>query len=308
MESYGFDARYLISRRNGTLEMAIPVMEVSCILSGRRAVALPFSDYCDPLLGEGVSFQKALAAVYECGRTRGWRSFEVRRRGPLPPEISASATFRGHVLDLLPDERVLYGRFRGSTQRNIRKAASQSVSVTMNQTDDTMAAFYRLNCLTRRDHGLPPQPTRFFASLSRAIRKNDSGFVAIAYFQGKPIAGAVYLHFGDKAVYKFGASDRRYQKFRANNLVMWEAIRWYAARGTRTLCLGRTEPDNEGLRQFKNGWGTREDVIGYVKYDYATGAYVTSASMIKGVHNRFFRNMPISVSRCIGSAIYKYMA
>ncbi len=306
--SYGFDPKYLVRRRNGAIEAVIPVMEVRGALTGRRAVSLPFSDYCDPLTAAGTSLSEVLDGLRRHGKDSGWKSFEVRQRGPLPATLQPSESFLGHVLDLQPNEAALYSRLRGSTQRNIKKASAEGVTVTAEQTDEAMAAFYRLNCLTRREHGLPPQPVSFFRNLIREIRAADSGFVVLAGFKGATIAGCVYMHFGDKAVYKYGASDRRYQNLRANNLVMWEAIRRYAERGARTLCFGRTERDNEGLRQFKSGWGTREEEIGYVKYDFSTGSYVKEESRIKGLHNRFFRNIPTPVSRMIGSVLYKYMA
>jgi len=65
----------------------------------------------------------------------------------------------------------------------------------------------------------------------------------LASHKGKNIASAVYFHFGDKAIYKYGASDRKYQHLRANNLVMWEAIRWFFAKWI------------QGVQLWKNGTG-----------------------------------------------------
>jgi hypothetical protein len=39
------------------------------------------------------------------------------------------------------------------------------------------------------------------------------------------------LAFGRTAIYKYGASDKRFPRTRANNLLMWEAIRCTAGRG-----------------------------------------------------------------------------
>ena len=90
------------------------------------------------------------------------------------------------------------------------------------------------------------------------------------------VAGAIYFHLGNKAMYKFGASDDAYQHTRANNLVMWEAIRWYAHNGYSSFCFGRSDCDGEGLRQFKNGWGTVERNINYYKYDIAEDKYIST--------------------------------
>ena len=43
------------------------------------------------------------------------------------------------------------------------------------------------------------------------------------------------------AVYKFGASDERLQELRANNLAMFEGIKYLAEGGAETLHFGRTD-------------------------------------------------------------------
>ena len=37
------------------------------------------------------------------------------------------------------------------------------------------------------------------------------GFVILASHQDKVIAGAIYFHFGEKVIYKYGASNKCYQ-------------------------------------------------------------------------------------------------
>jgi len=65
---------------------------------------------------------------------------------------------------------------------------------------------------------------------------------------------------------KYGASEKAYHHLRPNNLIMWEAIKWCAQNGFKTFSLGRTEPENEGLLQFKQGWGTTEKIIKEIGY------------------------------------------
>ena len=83
----------------------------------------------------------------------------------------------------------------------------------------------------------------------------------MAYKNKKVITGGVYFHYCDKALFKFGASDQKYHYLKANNVVMWEAIKWYSNNGFKTISLGRTHPENKGLLQYKDGWGTQKSVI-----------------------------------------------
>jgi len=126
-------------------------------------------------------------------------------------------------------------------------------------------------------------------------------------YKGKYIAGAVFFHSNGRAYYKYGASDRNYQHLRSNNLVMWEAIQWYSGNGLKSLCMGRTEPDHEGLLQFKTGWGTTEQSINYYRYDFKRGSFITSSSNVTGLHNKIFKNMPIPILNKVGALLYKHV-
>ena len=70
-----------------------------------------------------------------------------------------------------------------------------------------------------------------------------------------------------RAIYKFGASDPKFQELRGNNVVMSRAIEWCAGHGMEALDFGRTETTNDGLRRFKLGWGAEETEIQYSRYD-----------------------------------------
>ncbi len=85
-----------------------------------------------------------------------------------------------------------------------------------------------------------PQPFIFFKKIHELLISKNLGIVVLAFLDEKPIAGAVYFLFGKKAIYKYGASDRAYQKYKANDLVMWEAIKWFSSNGYESLCFGRT--------------------------------------------------------------------
>jgi lipid II:glycine glycyltransferase (peptidoglycan interpeptide bridge formation enzyme) len=201
----------------------------------------------------------------------------------------------------------LLDSLRDSTVRNIRKAQREGLSTSITTSWESVQTFYRLNCLTRKQHGLPPQPLSFFRQLHTHLINHNYGIVLLIYQGAQPIAGAIFLHQGEKALYKYGASDRRCQHLRANNLVMWEGIRWYAGQGYRSLCFGRTEPANVGLRQFKTGWGASEQTINYVKFDLTRNAFVQEDLLPKLWQTKICSMLPIPVLRAAGELLYGRM-
>jgi hypothetical protein len=88
---------------------------------------------------------------------------------------------------------------------------------------------------------------------------------------------------------------------------MWEAIKWYSQNGYRTLCFGRTEPEHQGLIQFKSGWGTDEQRINYYRYDFKKEAFVSGNSKVTGFHNKIFREIPVPILKKVGALIYKHI-
>lgn len=304
--AYGYTPLYLTTDETGVGCSVLPLMEVDSWLTGRRGIGLPFTDECGALFRDSASAKSLFRSALELGKSRGWKSVEFRGGRDLFPGVQASISFYGHTLNLDKDEGCLFARLDGSVRRAIHKAEKKSVSVTVSQELDAMKIFYSLQCQTRRKHGLPPQPFRFFRGVYQNILSKNLGMIVIASYQKHPIAAAVYFQLGSRAVYKFGASDMSFQQLRGSNLVMWKAVKWLAHAGAKTLHLGRTSIGNEGLRRFKLGWGAQEHKIEYTKYDLRRDAFITESDTATGWHNRVFRNLPSGISRIFGAALYRH--
>jgi hypothetical protein len=307
-ESYQYTPTYFTLFDSNNLLVLIPVMEVKSFLTGRRGVSLPFTDYCDPIIDERIQSKDVIDYIIKYGKKSKWKVLEIRSGALLLNGVSPSLQFLGHHLDLSQNEERIFSSFKDSTRRNIKKAITEGVEVKILNSLESVKEFFTLNCITRKYHGLPPQPYRFFEKVYDHIISRNLGSVAIAYYKEKAIAGAIYFHFGGKAIYKYGASDRKYLHLRANNLVMWEAIKWYCHNGYKNFCFGRTEPDNQGLKQFKMGWGTKENVISYYKFDFKRDAFIADHQKVSKLQQAIFRKMPIPLLNIFGSLLYRHMA
>jgi len=306
--SYGYTPVYFALRESGRFRALLPLMEVDSWLTGKRGVSLPFTDDCEPLCSDAGALAGVLQKVMEYARERDWNYLECRGGKEFFADAPASTAFYGHRLMLAGGEEAMFSKVESAVRRAIRKAEKGGVSVEFSQSLDAMRTFYDLHCKTRNRHGLPPQPFRFFHNIHDHILSKNHGFVVLARYQQVPVASAVYIHWGKNAIYKYGASDETFQHLRANNLVMWEAIKWYGRNGFQQLHFGRTSFTNEGLRRFKLGWGTEEHSIEYVRYDRRKDGFVTVKDGSSGWHSHVFNMMPGFLSRLVGSVLYKHMA
>ncbi len=308
--AYGFQPLALVRPAGDGRRILLPLMECASPWRGRRGVALPFSDYVEMLAATPAEQQELLEAAVALGRARGWRYVEGRSGGEDGGVAAGreSVRFWRHVLRLDRDEAALFAGLDGSVRQALRKAAREGVEVRQDNSWDAVAAFYALHGQTRRMHGLPPQPLRFFRHLHAMLIARGTGAVFCAYRQGRPLAAAIFLQMGPRVVYKFGASDREHLPLRANNAVMWAAIRHYAATGCTTLDLGRTSTGQEGLRRFKLGWGAEETMTGYWRYDLRRERFARQPDRSTGWHTSLFRRLPLPVLRWLGAQLYPHLS
>ncbi len=306
-KSYRFRPLYITRIERGKLQVLVPLMEVDSMLTGKRGVGLPFTDYCEPILpldGDWPAIMNILAGY---GKLREWRTIEVRGGAKLPDQWPCSSFYFKHSLDLTQGEKTLQSGLNDSTRQNIKKAVREGVSITITRTEEAIKEFYRLNCMTRKDNGLPPQPYRFFSNLHEEVIVQGHGFIALARHGSTTAAAAVFLHFGNEALYKYGASDKTFQHLRANNLLLWEAIQWCSRTGFSTFCLGRTRPENTGLRQFKAGWGAKEHIVKYYRFNIRKKMFVQDRDLGEKFYSEIFRLMPAPLLKMAGKALYLHV-
>lgn len=305
--SYGYSPKYFTAEKGGMLSALLPVMEVRSSLTGRRGVSIPFTDYCEALVDDEEAFRMLVDRVVEYGRKSGWNYVELRGGQNYLAEAPVFESFFKHTLELRDDKRAMLASFRNSTVRNIKKAVEAGVETRVCTSLEAVHTYYHLHCLTRKRQGVPPQPFHFFKNIHEYVISKNRGFVVVASFGSKPVAGGVYFHFGRDAIYKFGASDISYQHLRANNLVMWEAIKWFSLNGYQSFCFGRTDVGDEGLRQFKNGWGTSEIHLNYYRFNVSDGEFVAGRSAVGLYSEKLLRRLPPRFLGLIGHVLYRHM-
>jgi len=221
--------------------------------------------------------------------------------------VQPSSSFFVHTLDLKFGKEEILLSMRSSTARNIKKAERENVHVKRYTSMESIRDFYKLNCMTRKDHGLPPQPYYFFKNIYEHIISKGKGFVVLASYKNKNIAGAVFFNSGEKSIFKYGASDRKYLYLRPNNIVIWSAIKWYMENGFKSFSFGRTDPENKGLLQYKRGWGGKEESINYYKYNFKKDIFVGKRIIRNSLTTFILRKIPSPILKKAGSLFYRHM-
>ena len=306
-ETYGHKPVYFCDIRRKKLHGLLPVMEVGRPWLGLCGVSLPFTDLCPPLFGVGEPDWNPYELAIRHGRTRGWKWLECKGRNHRWAGALPSVSFWAHSIALEQNPERLLRKVRGTVRTAIKKAQSSGLRIQFEQSDGAVGSFYRLHSLTRRRHGLPPQPRRFFDNIGRYVLALGQGVVVSAWLQNQPVAAAIFFYRGKQAFFKFGCSDYRFQNLRPNNLLMWEAMRWLQEKAITSLHLGRTSLGQGGLRRFKLGFGAEEEPLKYFKYGLKEGAFVAGVDRAHNVFNSVFRRLPLPLLRLSGALLYPHL-
>ncbi len=270
-KSYGHKPFYLCFSDGGRPQALVPVMEVKSSFTGRRGVCLPFSDFCPPLLFNGSEPGLVVARLSDLARERNWKHFEIRDGNCCEPAVDPAVEYLGHTLDLRQSAEGLFAGFSSSVRRAIRKAEESKLSVEVSRSRESVFEFYRLHVQTRRRHGLPPQPLSFFRNIfDEVIRKRvwfrGSRKPRIA-LRGRSDLLSVWSD-GDLQVWSIGAcvtGDPGQQPCHVGRHSLSRA-RWLRIPAPS----GELRSPTRGLRRFKLGWGTTEELIRYFQWDTGT--------------------------------------
>lgn len=305
-ESYGYRPVYFVAFRDGEMSDVLPVMEIRSFLTGIRGVSLPFSDFCPALARNASVSNHLIEAAGRFGKKRGWKHLDLRGAPVSDASAKPFSSYYRHTLDLRIGSEKLFAGCSSGNRRNIRKGCREGVSVRFSDTLEGVKSFYRLHCMTRKKHGVPVQPFFFFRKIYENLLSKGLGIISLATWQDKAIAGALYLHVGGSAVYKFGASDPRFLHLRPNNLVMWETIQRYVGQGIQTLSFGRTDLDHHGLLRFKREWGGNEERVNYYRYHVGASEFVP-AGVRPGISRSVMEKMPAFALKAIGGLLYRHV-
>lgn len=311
-ETYGYQPiAWTTSQPGQPLRNGIAFCRIKSWLTGSRLVSLPFSDHCEPLIDDQGELQELLACLRRTLKLGRGRYFELRPFAELSPalrregNLGQDAAYLCHTVDLRPDLDTLFRQFHKScVQRKIRRAERENLDYEEGRSDVQLRKFYDLLVLTRRRHGLPPQPLIWFQNLIGILQ--DKVLIRVVSKDGQPIASILTLGYKQSLVYKYGCSDARHHNLGGMALLFWKAIQDGKAHGAELFDLGRSERDNEGLVAFKENWASKSMPLTYYRYPGLDAKYSASgwsSRVLKGAFSR----CPNSLLAATGRLLYRHI-
>jgi lipid II:glycine glycyltransferase (peptidoglycan interpeptide bridge formation enzyme) len=178
----------------------------------------------------------------------------VKSFGAIPGKtVFTPTTFQ---IDLTPSEENLMKSFSSKTRYNIRVAQRNGVVVKEDNSDKAFERYLELTRETIERQGFYAHTEHYHRLMWEVLRNANIAHLMTATYQDEIITTWIIFVWKDFLYYPYGASTQKDKNVMANNLMMWEAIKFGKKLGLTTFDLwGREE--GKGFTKFKEGYNPK---------------------------------------------------
>ncbi len=309
-ETYSFEPfLYVLKNDNSNISSVFPVFRLKSIITGKRLVSLPFSDYCTPLFNTEESQMDVIKHILN-NIGRKIKYIEVRGLLSEKTGFVCHNYYKHHFLKLCSDPIEIKRNINKRTiQYSIKKAQKAGIKIREVNSIRGIEEFYKLNLMTRIKHGVPSQPRKFFMNMFHNMISKGHASILLAIWDSKAIAAGIFIKFKKTIYYKYNVSNPLYMSKKApNHLLTWKAIEKACLEGYRYFDFGRTAPDNAGLMRYKEMWGAETRNLPYFYYPRVKGvAKKGESGLFYHIAKGFWQSMPDAIVLKVGPLIYRHL-
>lgn len=313
-EGLGYRSFLLLARNaSGTPQGVLPLYLVDSPWR-RRFVAVPFRDRGGPLWDSDEALECLIFHAKDLAREHRARSVVLKSLRPFP---EATAQHQGltranywirSVMALGDlDEATLWKRVGAKNRNMIRQGRQHGLECRVSTgAPDAASRWHSLHLATQRRLGIPPFPRRFFESMLRELGPSGGVELLEVTRQEDLCAATLLLVHGDTCIYGYSASTEEGQRTRANDLMLFEAIKLALGKGLKHFDLGSDSPRQESLLFFKSKWGAIQAPIPI----YTTGEDVAMSDSSQGRYalaRTVLRRLPPALLDAVGRHLTRHL-
>lgn len=167
-----------------------------------------------------------------------------------------------YVVDLTKTEDQLLTDMRPKTRYNIKLANRYGVEVKEVTTDQGFEVYLDLLFKTAKRQGFYMHTPDYHRHLWEKLKPTGMVHIFISYYQNQPLSAFMIFVLKDKLFYPYGASLDLHREVMAQNLLMWEVIKFGQSLKLKSFDMwGSLGPDAKesdqgyGFHRFKQGYG-----------------------------------------------------
>ena len=288
-------------------------------LTGKRLASLPRTPLAGPLsvsrAADSLLLQEAVRRVISTPGTTLQIKMNINRLDDIIDGMKGDLWRDSYVLELPKDPggNIRFGKSdeHNRVTRAVKKAVGLGLAVREAENEDDLFAWYRLYLETMRRVVVPPRPRRFFRELWGEMRPRGLMRLLlaekIAGNARKPLAGSIFLMYGQTFHYAFTGCNALALALHANDLLLWEAIHSAAREGYRHFDFGEVTAGRPGLARFKSKWGAKATPL--YRYQFPDDGSPKTHAEHEPSGSRLIRaiwqRVPLGMTGVIGSQLFR---
>jgi len=170
-------------------------------------------------------------------------------------------------VDLTKSMDSIFADFKEENRKSIKKAEQNAVKIIIKNDDKSIEKFRELYLKTMEKRNARDEyrfSKEYFLTLFKEL--GDGVKLFIAEYNYIPIVGSLLLLKGDIAYDYLRGSDDRFQSLRANNLMVYELLKWCKIHNYKFFVMGGGYKENDSIFQFKSSFSsTTAPFYNYIK-------------------------------------------
>jgi serine/alanine adding enzyme len=256
-QTYHLQSYYIYAINESKVVGILPLFNIKSRIFGNHLVSMPFLNYGGILTdSDQVAHQIHLYAL-ELFKELNSSSLEYRypESGPfsfpIPSESKANTYKVRMILNLPQNGEVLFQSFNAKLRSQIRRPSKEGMTCTISG-ECLLNDFYIVFARNMRDLGSPVHSPVFFKNIVKYLNQNAR--IGIVYYQRKPVAAGLIIHFHDTIEIPWASALKRFKTYSPNMLLYWSFLEYASNQGFKFFDFGRSSPD-EGTFRFKQQWG-----------------------------------------------------
>lgn len=165
-------------------------------------------------------------------------------------------------LDIAKSEEELLKGMHQKTRYNLRLAEKRGVKIREDNTEKGFEEYWQLMEETTKRQKFFAHTKNYHRKMWQTMIGSGMGHLFKAVYEGETLTTWILFELNQVLYYPYGASSNKHREVMANNLMMWEAIKFGKKQGCLSFDLWGSlgpEPDTKdpwyGFHRFKQGYG-----------------------------------------------------
>ena len=156
-------------------------------------------------------------------------------------------------IDLKKPEDELLKSFSSKTRYNIKLSERKEVKVKEDNSNKAFIKYLELTFQTAKRQRFYAHTEKYHKLMWKHLKPSKVAHLIIATYKKEILTAWILFTWKDFLYYPYGASSDKYRNLMANNLIMWEAIKFGKKLNLKTFDLWGKE-EGKGFTKFKEGY------------------------------------------------------